>query len=148
MRSSRRATAWRLAEPAPKWSSTSRNEAAYTPGGRPPLSVKGGRDTAQYHPMLQEPPYLNQQLPGQRHNAHLSGSRPTASEALLVPAAQPPPGLVPQPAPRHRDRADVPAARLADPLLPVPLTERDQNWRRTHQRSTSRSQAVGRRKRV
>src|SRR3990170_8998918 len=73
------------------------------------------------HPVLQEPPQLNQQLPRQGHDAHLPRARPTAPEAHLIPAAQPAPGLVPQPAPRHLDgdRPDVPAPRLADPLLPA-----------------------------
>src|SRR5262245_53117754 len=75
------------------------------------------------HAVLQEPPELNQQLPGHRHNADFARPRPPASEARLVPPAQSTPGLVPQPPPGQLDshRPNVPAPRFADALLPTLL---------------------------
>jgi hypothetical protein len=64
------------------------------------------------------------ELPWQCHDAYFLCAHPTAPEALLIPAAQPAPRLVAQPAPRHLDghRPEVPAPRLADPLLSACLS--------------------------
>src|SRR5947199_6786585 len=74
-----------------------------------------------HHAELEEAPQLDQQLPGEGHDPHLTGSCPTAAEARLIPSAQAAARLIPQPAPGRLDgdRPDMPTSRLADPLFPA-----------------------------
>src|SRR5262249_15327754 len=73
------------------------------------------------HAEFEEAPQLDQQLPGEGHDPHLTGAWPAAAEPRLKPAAQVAPRLIAQPGPGHLDGngPDVAIPRLANPLFPA-----------------------------
>src|SRR5262249_26037329 len=76
-----------------------------------------------HHAELEEAPQLDQQLPGEGHDAHLPGSSTAAAESRLDTSSSG--GSVADTATSTRRsrwrRPDVPTPRLTDPLFPAPV---------------------------